>query len=244
MASHARVGRRLSAVGQLGRVDVHDRGARSGKSLPRHPVVMPAQQQIGLVRPARDRRHDHDDHRLGRAAAGAPRPPVGPPVDEIRPDLLWPASPDGAVMQEIPRHTLTVACQSRPREGLSSPSIGTNGPAPSPQDAAGGRPGRRGPDRGSEARCAPWSGCASWPSAPGCCRCHGRTPRSRPRSAARSGRRPGGSPRRQPRRPHPRRRAARVPGGRAARDAAWAAGICLAARCRQPMKPPMRSRKS
>lgn len=44
-------------------------GARGRERVPASPVVVPAQQQVCLVWPSRRGRHNHENRRLGRAAA-------------------------------------------------------------------------------------------------------------------------------------------------------------------------------
>ena len=77
-----RPGSSASGAPSQGSRDRADGSVRRGQCLTADAIVVPAQQQFGLVRPGRGGRHDHPDDGRGRAAAGAagrnrrPRPAI------------------------------------------------------------------------------------------------------------------------------------------------------------------------
>ena len=143
--------------------------ARSRQALPGHPVVMPAQQQVGRVRAISRRGHDGDDHGPGRAAASAPRLPRRPPVNGIRaapPRPLRPGSvPAGeARMEEARGHTPRIAARARLGRGQLPPHPGPTTRRGEAAIAAAARPGV-GPGRDVIGRPGTWLRWPAWPGA-------------------------------------------------------------------------------
>jgi len=95
--------------------------------------MMPAQQKVGLVRPAGSRGHDHNDYGFGWAAAGAFRPLGGLPVNEMSPGPLQRVPSGNAGMQDVHSHAPRLAARARAGQGLTSRQPGTNGTGWTPE---------------------------------------------------------------------------------------------------------------
>ena len=115
-----------------GPLDVQDRGACGAKRLPGGSVVVPAQQQLGLMRPLPIRGHDGDYHRPGRTAAGMIRLLHSAPVDDISAGLILPRRRccGGAGMQELHAHIIRIAFLAAAGQGPRLPTHRTKGTAP------------------------------------------------------------------------------------------------------------------
>ena len=128
MASPASANRWPGTVGDGRARHVQDRGARGGQASTAHAVVMPAQQQVGCVRPDCGGRHDRDDRGPGKTAAGVFRLPHAAPVDGVRcrlrlglrprPVRLRGVPPGEAGVPEVRGHALRIASPARPGQGL------------------------------------------------------------------------------------------------------------------------------
>jgi len=117
------------AAADRGPLDVQDRGACGAKRVPGGSVVVPAQQQLGLMRPTRAGGHDGDHHRPGRTAEGMIRLLHSTPVDDISAGLILPRRQcsGSAGMQELHAHIIRIAFLAAAGQGPRLPTHGTKG---------------------------------------------------------------------------------------------------------------------